>query len=152
MPSQKGTKKIGRPPELTQEIQSAICAAISLGAYLEAAAAFAGIGRETLRQWRLRGAKGEEPYRAFVGAIEAARAKKVLRYLQPIERACTRPTDPDWRAAAWVLERTEPEHYGSQERLAVEHSGERAILVLPARLTPEEYERQWLRDNPDKTH
>jgi hypothetical protein len=142
--------KKGRPIELTPEVQAQVCAAISLGAYMEAAASFAGIHKATLYRWINLGAQGKEPYASFCDAMEQARSKKVLRYLKPIEEACTRKVDPDWKAAAWVLERTEPEHYGTQERLEVEHHGGSAVLVLPAKLTPEEYEAQWLKDHPDK--
>jgi hypothetical protein len=147
---QNKAKKLGRPSVLTPEVQGQICAALALGVYLEAAAALAGITRQTLLRWRDRGARGESPYREFCVAIEEARAKKVLRYLRSVEQAATRAKDPDWRAAAWVLERTEPRHYGREERVEVEHTGERAILVLPARLTPEEYEAQWIRTHPEK--
>ena len=116
MPTKTKQLAKGRPTELNPQTQAQICAALSLGVYLEAAAAFSGIERTTLYRWLKRGEEEPGIYRDFRNAVEEARGKKVLRYMQRIEQA-SGGADPDWRAAAWVLERTEPEHYSQHVKI-----------------------------------
>lgn len=47
--------KIGRPSKLTIEVQEKICTAIQLGGYIETAAAFGGVDKDTLYDWLKRG-------------------------------------------------------------------------------------------------
>jgi hypothetical protein len=79
--------------------------------YLEAAAWAAGIDRVTLWRWLKKGEEGPGVYRDFCNATQEAKSRKIIRSLNKIQ------ADPEWRAAAWILERTEPEHYGQRVKI-----------------------------------
>jgi transposase len=160
------TRKPGRPPSITQEVQDQLCAYLQLGAPDEDACRAAGVSARTYYRWRAAGEEHqlahqaaedagttppklgatEERYRQFWQATERARGRKTTGYLQSIAAAAaggatftevrreiehvrvpdaTKPEGyrlearvvketrnevtlrPDWRAAAWALERTD---------------------------------------------
>jgi hypothetical protein len=90
---------------LTPEVQIAVCRAIRAGCDRKTAALSAGVAPITLRKWLRRGQTGEEPYASFRVAVARARALKINLGLRRILRHAKK----EWRAQAWVLERTEPE-------------------------------------------
>jgi hypothetical protein len=90
-------------------------AAIQGGASDRSAAAEAGISRETLQRWRV----GERPSdRLIRERMFRARAIREKRWLKSIEDAALTPAKHmptgDWRAAAWLMERTNPEYAARQ--------------------------------------
>jgi hypothetical protein len=115
---------------------------IRAGAYLETAAAAAGISKDTLYAWLREGARGKTPeLAAFSDAVEKAAAEAELRDLLTIGKAAaggevlrdvtiTRPdgttqrerqlAPPQWQAAAWRLERKFPDRYGVARRIRAE--------------------------------
>lgn len=99
---------VGRPSLLTDEVQEKIVAVVKGGSLLETAAAVAGIGRRTVYEWLEQGAAGKEPYAAFAAAVHQAKAEGESRNVMLIARAGAK----DWRAAAWLLQRQNPEKYG----------------------------------------
>lgn len=99
---------------------------VESGNYLEDAAGAVGVGSSTVRRWMQIGeewldAEEEEtppqmrPYRAFREAVTHAREAATTRLLRPIERAAP----SDWKAAAWILERTRPDRFSRRETLRV---------------------------------
>jgi len=50
----------GRPTKLTSDVHNQIVAAVRAGNYMETAAAYAGINKDTLYHWLRRGAKEKE--------------------------------------------------------------------------------------------
>jgi transposase len=104
-----------------------------LGHYAENTANEVDISVATFYNWMNRGRKererlkmvpdakpntNETKYFKFLEAIEGARGKgTILLHSQVVKAAVT----GDWRAAAYILERTRPEQYGNKEKL--EHSG-----------------------------
>lgn len=114
----------GRPTILTPELQKQIADVIRAGNYMETAASFAGISKNTLYDWMKRGArerrrvedtgrkalKREEPYLQFSDAIEKALAESEIRDVMRISEA----SKTDWKAAAWRLERKSPEKFGKK--------------------------------------
>lgn len=66
--------KMGRPTECTPEVTRKVAEALGVGSSLRVAAQFAGISKESVRVWLLRGEAGEEPYAAFWAAVQMARA------------------------------------------------------------------------------
>lgn len=92
----------------TQEVQDLIVSAISAGAIFEVAAAYAGVKKETLKDWLRKGRAGKAPYAAFVGSLDEALAKSEVSALRMIQAAGLY----DWKAAAWYLERKWPERWG----------------------------------------
>lgn len=86
-------------------------AAVQAGASDRSAAAEAGISHATLHRWR----HGERPFDEHMRTrIQRARAIRERRWLDSIQSAATTPLNNgapgDWRAAAWLMERTNPEY------------------------------------------
>jgi transposase-like protein len=81
---------MGRRSKLTPEVQKRVCdALVAGGAYIETAAAFAGIARSTLYNWLKQGRadaeKGKEnKYTAFVEAIDEALSRSEMNDLATI--------------------------------------------------------------------
>jgi transposase len=107
---------MGRKSALTDELQEKILRYLKLGAYVETAAAAAGISRDCFYKWMRRGAKGEKPYKAFADAVEQALAESEVRDLGIILGAA----QTQWQAAAWRLERRFPDKYGRHDRTTVD--------------------------------
>lgn len=98
----------GRPSLLTDEVQERIVAIVKGGSLIETAAAVAGVSRSAVYRWLERGADGEEPYAAFADAVAQAKAEGMARNVTFVARAGAK----DWRAAAWLLARQDPDVYG----------------------------------------
>lgn len=112
-----------RPTKLTPRLQAKICDAIRVGCYVETAAAYCGISKDTFYRWLRKGNEEEEGiYRDFVDAVEKAIADAEFRDVMIISNAAT----TDWKAAAWKLERRAPDRWSRREKLSaqVEHSGQ----------------------------
>jgi hypothetical protein len=115
----------GRPSKLTDAIQDKILQTLKLCGTLEDAAAAAGIALGTLHQWKskgLRQTKGR--YRDFVDAVwQAENERRITRELHIIRSGQDHMVGQDkdgkggvlsrgdWRATAWILERTDPKRY-----------------------------------------
>lgn len=109
---------MARPTKLTPEVQERVCHAIRVGAYLEHAAGYARVSKQTLYNWIERGEKaapGDEPYVAFLDALKAAEGDAVVDGLTAIRDAKGasegRAADV-WTNRAWILERRHPRLYG----------------------------------------
>lgn len=79
-------KQPGRPPKISPEIISAIITAIKAGNYMETAAAFAGISKDTLYRWLKMGARELQRVIKEGGRIKA-KLKPYCRLSQEIEKA-----------------------------------------------------------------
>jgi uncharacterized protein CbrC (UPF0167 family) len=90
-------------------VQAAILEAIEAGNYKSTAAQAAGIHRDTLNGWELRGKAGEEPYASFSDALLKAEAKAEMDLLAEIKAARPGITGVQgadlWQARCWVMER-----------------------------------------------
>ena len=96
----------GRPTKFTPELAHTICVHVRYGCPLEMAAAAEGVSAETVRRWRQR-------YPAFAAQVEQARASCTVHLLRCLNKAALAG---NWRAAAWLLERTRPANYGPAPR------------------------------------
>jgi hypothetical protein len=106
----------GRPPKFNQEVADKIVAAVRAGNYMETAAAFAGIHKDTLYAWLKEGAnKKTGQYRKFSDAVKRALGEAEASDLMLIQKAAK---DGVWQAAAWRLERRFRERWGKS--IAVE--------------------------------
>jgi hypothetical protein len=107
----------GRPTKLCPEVRDKIVQAIRAGNYIETAAAYAGIAKDTLYAWLRRGAAGTEPeYSEFAAAVEQALASAETRDVALIGQAA----EKEWQAAAWRLERKFPDRWGRKYRHELE--------------------------------
>lgn len=100
---------MGRPLKLTDDLQARIVAFLGAGAYVETAAAAAGVSKQTLYTWLRRGADGKRPFSGFLDAIERAQGEADIRDLKTIREAAQAGV---WQAAAWRLERRHPDQWG----------------------------------------
>jgi hypothetical protein len=107
---------MSRKTKLTPEAQEKILRHLRIGAYVETAAAAAGISRDTFYDWLKRGANGKAPYAEFSAAVDQALAESEARDLATILAA----SKTQWQAAAWRLERRFPDRYGRHDRTKVE--------------------------------
>jgi len=124
---------------LTPALQERIIQAILQGAYIETAAALAGVNKTTFYDWLKKGARAKRgTYHDFNRAVEEALAQSEADDLAVIEKAGrgyeTRRTKVvrsengtvettietatrfDWQASAWRLERRFPERWGRSAR------------------------------------
>ena len=118
--------KRGRPTgsnKLTPELQQKIVDAIRMGNYIETAAAFSGISKDTLYRWLRQGREAKRgKFRNFSDAVEKALAESEMRDVAVIATAAKE----NWQAAAWRLERKFPERWGRRQKVdaQLEHSGQ----------------------------
>lgn len=113
-------KKAGRPTKLTPALQKKVVDAIKAGAYIETAAAFAGIHKDTLYEWLKKGARSRGgPFFEFSQAVEQALAHSELRDITIIGTAA----QTQWQAAAWRLERRFPERWSRRDKVDMQHGG-----------------------------
>lgn len=104
LPKLKG----GRPSKFTPELVKRILKCVERGMPLSLACEAAGIEFCTLQVYR-------KKHPDFAAHIKAAIAKGVEKRLKKIEDASDAG---DWRAAAWLLEHCQPEHF-SRNRIEV---------------------------------
>jgi transposase len=120
----------GRKTKLTPELLSKLENALAQGNYVETACAYVGISRAVYYHWVNEAQKpnAKKIYLDFLDTVERAKAVAEMRNLQIIQAAAMgkpddkeNPKDPDWKAAAWFLERGRQKSWGRHER--VELSG-----------------------------
>lgn len=107
----RGSAKRGSS-KLSEETTSRICELLSAGNHVNVACAVVGLGKRTFYDWLDRGnpdreKPADEPYREFRQRIERARDEGEARNVTTIAVAARK----DWRAAAWLLERQQPERW-----------------------------------------
>lgn len=100
------TKPKGRPTKLTPETRRRILRCIRRGLPLNLSASAAGVALSSLHKWR-----GQQ---SFGDAVQKAIAQGADARLKKIEDASV----TDWRAAAWLLEHCNPEHF-AKSRLEI---------------------------------
>lgn len=135
---------MARRSKLTPETQQAIVNALNSGNWLETAASYAGIAPATLYNWLERGRNERERidagadydddeivYVEFLEAVEKARSQAQVRAVGLIQKAAI---DGTWQAAAWFLERSNPQQWGRYQRMEVTGKDGGAVEVDVTRL------------------
>lgn len=94
---------------------------ISEGVPVGTACRLVGLGTRTFYTWQSLGQDDEAPpeFRQFRQGIEKAKAEATARRVGIIEAAAA---DGTWQAAAWLLERTQPEDFSLKQNLSVQHA------------------------------
>ena len=101
----------GRPTSCTPEATARMAEALSKGRSVRASCRYAGISADSHYSWLKRAESGEgPPFSDYRDATRKAEAAGEDRHLRVIEGAA----EEDWRASAWLLERTRPADYGRQ--------------------------------------
>lgn len=162
-------KAHGNCKPLTPEIMERVLAFVRSGmVYYETAMAASGVDRATFRRWLQDGARdrdaGVDSLEAkFTRDLEQAKAEAEVRRLARVDRAAVdrevetvkievqadgtertvekmrKQERGDWRAAAWALERTDPQRYAQRIRMEVEKEIESVIDELETALPPDAY-------------
>lgn len=103
------------PPRLTPEVETKLATAFRLGAFPQEAATYAGISRSTLYRWRAAAShpQAHPRLKELERELRGAEAEVALEAVFTIHRA---GAAGQWRASAWLLERIEPEQFGSVDR------------------------------------
>ena len=122
---------------LNDLVHEQIVRAVRGGAPFQHASGMAGIGERTFYDWLSRGERydlalesglradpAEEPFSRFRADVLSARAQCRVAAIATVTRAVVGEKDeagawvtfPDWKAAAWYLERTCPEEFGRRWR------------------------------------
>ena len=109
--------------KISEEKIKQIVEAVRAGNFIETAAAFAGLSKQTLYNWLKEGMRerdrrenGEKPdrtkdmYVKFSIDIEQAMAEAEMRDVEIITKAA----EQQWQAAAWRLERKFPDRWGKK--------------------------------------
>ncbi|MGI6483913.1 MAG: hypothetical protein ACOX08_11700 [Methanobacterium sp.] len=104
--------------KLTPELEEEILNLIRAGNYAKDACLAVGIDESTYYRWLRTGekAKSGKLYQ-FYQSIQKARAFARAHKLEKVNDAID---DGNWQAAAWWLERTDPEHWGRRSRVDLE--------------------------------
>lgn len=118
---------MGRPSKIDPQIVNILVQAIQLGASRRVAAAAAGIHASTLFGWLARGREAESGiFKDFFDQIKRAEASCDLRCLSKIQEAAA---DGKWQAAAWLLERRNPEYQLNGPPPVAVHVDSRSVTV-----------------------
>ena len=111
-----GTTSTGPRSKHTREREMEVVARVASGVPVGQAAEMAGVNRSTLWRWR----RDDEQ---LDKALLMARASFLARQVERIDKAA----EDDWRAASWLLERSEPASWGRRIEVSVEAEG-RAVV------------------------
>ncbi len=139
-PKEPKANPAGRPKGTGTKVDKGLLDALTLaliaGATIGDACHYAGIHPNTYTNWMKRGKAeadriasekskrktpldGEADYYNAYMAVERAKANMRIRALTVIQNAADPPEEdgkprrkPEWKAAAWLLERTDPANYG----------------------------------------
>lgn len=111
----------GRPTKDTPRRRTLILDALARGVSRQAAAAVAGIHRDTLKEW-----ESKDP--AFSEACTRAADVAEDAYVKIIAKAAA----IDWRAAAWMLERRMNDRYGAKAKVDVSFDATKAAEQVAA--------------------
>ena len=117
---------MARPTKFDAKVAEQILQAVRVGCYIETAAAYAGISKQTLYNWLKIGARRRTgPLHDFHVAFERALAQAEMRDLVLISKAA----EEQWQAAAWRLERKFPDRWGRRERHDVNLGAEDGAVI-----------------------
>lgn len=117
----------GRKPAVTEELRRAIAELVAKGFTENEAARLSGVKPGTFRSTKSLDA-------SFAAMIEEARGQRVKTLLAGIEEAARgiAGKPPDWRAAAWILERTEPDRFAARRpEVSVQTTVNQSFHVTP---------------------
>lgn len=131
----------GRPLTLDQpegqEIVEAFLRRIEKGMSAKGAARVSGLSTTTLYRWLETASEDGAPesYVLFRDRFMRARGVREETLIDALASAGRGEVGGDWRAPAWMLERLEPEEYGSKSK--VEVGGDVTVKLLQVEGLPE---------------
>ena len=108
------TTTLDKPAVLTPQVQRQIIASLRAGAYVALACRVVGISVRTYYYWRrlvAGGAAHAQRFAPFYAECDRVSANAEAEAVDRLRRG-----EPDWRAAAWWLERRFPQRWGKRPR------------------------------------
>lgn len=131
MAARRAPKRPGRADKLTPETAKRILDAVRAGAPLKQAAEAAGVGESTVYDWRARAQSPKAPakFADFAADLTRASAEASVAAVAAIRRAMPE----DWRAAAFYLERRDPQRWGRRTAVSGELSLQHEVSAEEAR-------------------
>jgi len=127
---------VGAPTKCDAVVTESVCALVRDGLRLDAALDHVGISRRAGAYWQTRGDAGEEPFCTFVQAVARAQAEFEATQLDAIRTQSTHgpegTSNEDWKARAWLLERTRPDAYAPSQTIVVKALATARSEVLDA--------------------
>ena len=121
--------RCGRPPVLDEMKQREILAILSMGCSRRTAARYVGCATTTIQNTAERDGK-------FAEKLDRAENQAVVTHMKNINSAAKKAQY--WRAAAWALERLNPEEYASQHPDAISAEQISRLLAYLAQIVMEE--------------
>jgi len=114
--------KRGRKTKLTPELQERICKYIENGYTIEQSCALAGINVATYYNWKKWGRQAKSgKFFEFFKAAETSEKVAEAKFLSTILKAAVgdpeKKVKGDWKAAAWYLERKNPQQFARRDFL-----------------------------------
>ena len=113
---------VGRPSKLTDELCKEIVDYIKQGNYPSTAACLCGVAESTFYQWMKLGR--ERKTGKFVEFMEAVRSAEKFAEAYHIQLLRKAAEEGNVGASKWWLTNKFPEHWGKENQMKVEHSGE----------------------------
>ena len=111
--------KMGARTKLTFDVHRIIIDAVGRGLPWCHAAALADVHIDTLIEWRKKGEEAKTGiYAELSEGIKRAKAERIQSRLALIDKAAD---GGNWTAAAWELERSDPDNFSLKQK--IEHSG-----------------------------
>lgn len=118
-----GNKTRGRKPLIPEELVATLEKLLQNHPSIKSACILAGIKPDTFYEWTAKAdLAGANPiYTAFADRMKKARELGKISTLQIIKDAArgNDKTPADWRAAAWLLERTHSDEFAPREKIDV---------------------------------
>lgn len=126
---------VGRPTLITTHRAQVLLSGLKLGMGLRDACGAADLGEATVLEWVARGEdrdanRGTDVvYAEFAENYRTAKYVGELQRLAKIQAAKTSNGEPDWRALAWIQERSNPERWGRKVQADLNISVDRETIL-----------------------
>lgn len=125
-------QKRGRKMKLTEEVLDQFVTALRGSMYLETAAAYIGVSKQSVYDWLRRGARARAMIKRCPGYKLNPKERLCVKFLDAVKKTMAlvemgalahiqMAASEQWTAAAWMLERRFPGRWSRRER--VEHTG-----------------------------
>jgi hypothetical protein len=123
----------GRPTRCTELLTAAVLKHIRTGSTESLAVKAEGISAQSWSVWQQKAARGMEPYVTFVESVTSARARYLCNGVAVINAHAYGDGDPeggDWKAQAWLHERTAPDEFGASQTIILKARDEATAMLI----------------------
>jgi len=106
--------------------------AMRLGNTFRASCRQVGLNSDLGHEWLYKGRKWPEKfpeYAAWAEAMEQVKAEVQGEMIEVVRNTALSGAPNTWQAAAWYLERSDPEHWSKRDRLTVQNEGAPLVQI-----------------------